>query len=84
MLTRVFKLPDSFVDWYLEHSGKNAVPSQVLLHVRRELFHAQWTAILDDEFVHAYQHGLVVDCLNHVRRRFYPRILTYSADYPER
>ncbi|RDB22554.1 hypothetical protein Hypma_009968 [Hypsizygus marmoreus] len=32
----------------------------------------------------AYHHGLVVTCLDGITRRFYPRIFTYSADYPEK
>lgn len=52
--------------------------------MNRELFHAQWRILLDDDFVQAYCHGIVVDCFDGVRRRFYPRILTYAADYPER
>ncbi|KAJ3535195.1 hypothetical protein NMY22_g6600 [Coprinellus aureogranulatus] len=43
-----------------------------------------WKILLDDEFVRAYRHGMVIDCFDGVRRRFYPRIMTYSADYPER
>ncbi|TEB31764.1 hypothetical protein FA13DRAFT_1791092 [Coprinellus micaceus] len=78
------KLPDSFNDWYLERSGKNTVPSEVLRHVRREVFQAQWGVLLDDDFVHAYEHGLAVKCPDNVKRRFYLRILTYAADYPER
>lgn len=78
------KLPDSFVDWYLQHSGKKTVPDDLLRHMRRELFHAQWDALLDEAFVQAYEQGLAVDCADGVRRRFYPRILTYAADYPER
>ncbi|KAJ3542953.1 hypothetical protein NMY22_g3318 [Coprinellus aureogranulatus] len=77
-------VPDAFHDWYLSLSGKKVVGDPVLTHVRRELFHAQWRILLDSEFTHAYEHGLVVDCPDNVRRRFYPRILTYSADYPER
>ena len=56
---------------------------EVLRHVRRELFHSQWRELLDDEFVHAYEHGLAVTCTDNARRRFYPRIMTYAADYPE-
>ncbi|KAJ3512823.1 hypothetical protein NMY22_g15219 [Coprinellus aureogranulatus] len=77
-------LPDAFHDWYLQQSGKKVVGDPLLTHIRRELFHAQWKILLDAEFVEAYQHGLVIDCLDGVCRRFYPRILTYSADYPER
>lgn len=77
-------MPDSFNDWYIQETGKNTVGEDVLRHVRRELFQAQWAALLDEEFLHAYEHGLVIDCPDKVRRRFYPRIMTYSADYPER
>ncbi|KAG8989787.1 hypothetical protein FRB90_002072 [Tulasnella sp. 427] len=39
---------------------------------------------MDDEFLHAYQHGIVVKCGDGVTRRLFPRIFTYSADYPEK
>lgn len=40
--------------------------------------------ILDDEFMEAYVHGIVILCADDLQRRFYPRIFTYSADYPEK
>lgn len=40
--------------------------------------------MLDAEFIAAYCHGIVVTCYDGIQRRFYPRILTYSADYPEK
>jgi hypothetical protein len=43
-----------------------------------------WDLILDKEFISAYEHGFVATCLDGIARRFYPRILTYSADYPEK
>jgi hypothetical protein len=55
-----------------------------MAHCHRELYHAQWGVILDDEFLEAYVHGIVVDCCDEIRRRFYPRIFTYSADYREK
>ena len=36
------------------------------------MFHEQWKSILDDEFVEAYLHGIVIECLDGVTRRFYP------------
>lgn len=78
------QLPDQFQDWYLRISGKKNVGDTLYTHLNREMFQAQWKILLDDEFVHAYQHGIVVDSFDGVRRRFYPRVLTYSADYPER
>lgn len=53
-------------------------------HCHRELLHAQWKILLDDEFMDAYQHGIVIACIDGIMRRFYPRIFTYSADYPEK
>ncbi|KAJ7777634.1 hypothetical protein DFH07DRAFT_976756 [Mycena maculata] len=46
--------------------------------------HAIWRLLLDDEFLEAYEHGIVIECQDGVFRRFYPRIFTYSADYPEK
>ena len=60
-------------------------PSDALLtHCRRELLQAQWDTLLDAEFLEIYVHGLVITCCDGVRRRFYPRFFTYSADYPEK
>lgn len=55
-----------------------------MAHCFRELTHEQWKVLLDDEFLHAYEHGIVIECRNGVMRRIYPRIFTYSADYPEK
>ncbi|RDB25667.1 hypothetical protein Hypma_006970 [Hypsizygus marmoreus] len=46
--------------------------------------HEQWRILLDDEFLHAYEHGLVVQCGDGITRCFYPRIFSYSADYEEK
>jgi hypothetical protein len=40
--------------------------------------------LLDDEFLEVYEHGIVILCCNSIAQRFYPRIFTYSADYPEK
>lgn len=60
-------------------------PSKSLIaHVRREIMHAQWALLLDGDFLQIYAHGIVIECTDGVLRRFYPRIFTYSADYPEK
>ncbi|EAU81343.2 hypothetical protein CC1G_07273 [Coprinopsis cinerea okayama7 len=43
-----------------------------------------WSLILDDELVDAIENGVVITCCDGIRRRFYIRIFTYSADYPEK
>lgn len=55
-----------------------------MTHCRRELMHAVWTKILDDDFIHAYIYGIVIKCIDGIERRIYPRFFTYSADYPEK
>ncbi|KAH7924391.1 hypothetical protein BV22DRAFT_1195981 [Leucogyrophana mollusca] len=75
-------LPDSVQD-FVRKNGRGAT-APLLAHCRRELFHEAWVLLLDDDFIEAYKHGIIVDCADGVRRRLYPRILTYSADYPEK
>jgi hypothetical protein len=56
----------------------------VLKHLKRDLFHAIWGVLLDDEFIHAYVHGLVVTLSDHISRLAFPRFFIYSMDYPEK
>ncbi|KIY49798.1 hypothetical protein FISHEDRAFT_40613 [Fistulina hepatica ATCC 64428] len=76
-------LPDSFNDFLQNHGIRATEP--LLTHCRRELFHAVWSLLLNDpEFLDAYENGIVLTCLDGVKRRVYIRIFTYSADYPEK
>lgn len=50
----------------------------------RDLFHACWDALIDDEFLEAWEFGFVVQCEDGVYRRLFIRFLAYSADYPEK
>ncbi|KAG2045967.1 hypothetical protein BDR06DRAFT_1040545 [Suillus hirtellus] len=77
-------LPDSFKDFTMKHFGGKGPSADFLAHCHRELYHAQWKILLDDEFVEAYKHGIMIRCCDGIEHRFYPRILTYSADYPEK
>ncbi|KAJ3710013.1 hypothetical protein C8R42DRAFT_541509, partial [Lentinula raphanica] len=58
--------------------------ADIITHCNRELYHAVWRHLLDDDFVHAYRYGVVIKCSDGVDRRIYPRFFTYSADYPEK
>ncbi len=40
--------------------------------------------LLDPEFMHAYVHGIVIECADGILHRVYPHFFTYSADYPEK
>jgi hypothetical protein len=82
---QVFKLPDSVKDILsslprISKSGMAALQT----HCRRELFHKCWNILLDADFLHAYRHGIVLKCPDGIFRRVFPRIFTYSADYPEK
>ena len=55
-----------------------------MTHCLREFFHEQWKILLDDEFIEAWIHGIDIQCPDGIERRFYPRIFTYSTDYPEK
>jgi len=69
----------------MEHAGGDKLPGDPLFtHCHRELFHAQWNDLLDDEFLHGYEHGMVFECGDNIKRQLFPRIFTYSADYPEK
>jgi hypothetical protein len=79
------QLPDSFESWISGwHPHWDTQRSQLMAHCRRELIQAAWKFILDDDFIHAMKYGVVVTCHDGIKRRIYPRIFTYSADYPEK
>jgi hypothetical protein len=77
--------PDSLQDQIKKfHQKWGTQQRDILAHCRRELMHAVWKLILDDDFLHAYKFGMVLRCQDGIERRIYPRVFTYSADYPEK
>jgi len=58
--------------------------ANTITHLKRELIQKVWELLLDDEFMEAYEHGIVITCADGVTRRIFPRFFTYSADYPEK
>ncbi|KAG2055844.1 hypothetical protein BDR06DRAFT_1044714 [Suillus hirtellus] len=55
----------------------------ILAHCKQELFHAILCILIDNDFVEAYKNGIVIKCYDGVHRRVFPRIFTYSTNYPE-
>ena len=45
---------------------------------------AIWLLLLDDDFMSTYAHGFLIICGNGVKRRVFPQIFTYVADYPKK
>ena len=78
------QLPDRIQDKIKNAIGK-AASRALLTHCRREIFQAAWLILIQDpEFLDAYVNGMIVDCIDRVRRRIFPRFFTYLADYPEK
>ncbi|TFK65061.1 hypothetical protein BDN72DRAFT_871914 [Pluteus cervinus] len=53
-------------------------------HCRGEIVQAVWNVLMDKKFMRAYRFGFVAQCSDGIERRVYPRIFTYSGDYPEK
>jgi hypothetical protein len=77
-------MSDEFKDFATHHNEGKGPTKVFFTHCRREFFHEQLKVIFDAEFIHAFKHGIVIECPDKIFRRFYPRIFTYSADYPEK
>ncbi|KZV59901.1 hypothetical protein PENSPDRAFT_694744 [Peniophora sp. CONT] len=82
------KIPDEFYnwyecDWYKRLTGYGA-SDEILAHCRSQLMHFVWKTLLDADFMEAYEHGIVIEWPDGTFRRVFPRVFTYSADYPEK
>lgn len=55
----------------------------MLTHLRREIVHAVWLLLSDDDFMHAYIHGLELEFIEK-NYLFFFRFFTGSHDYPEK
>ncbi|KIK80936.1 hypothetical protein PAXRUDRAFT_157298, partial [Paxillus rubicundulus Ve08.2h10] len=49
-----------------------------------ELMQVIWLLLMDDDFMHAYEFGIVVEFLDGICQWVFPWFFTYSADYPEK
>ncbi|EIW58937.1 uncharacterized protein TRAVEDRAFT_20783 [Trametes versicolor FP-101664 SS1] len=76
-------LPDALQDFYRAHY-KQVPSAETLRWCKCELMQQIWLQLLDTDFMEAYEHGIVLECGDGVLRRLFPRLLTYSADYPEK
>jgi hypothetical protein len=63
--------------------GKLATAA-MLTHLRRELAHAIWRLVLDEDLIRAYTKGEAIKLFDKITRVMFPRFLFYSADYPEK
>ncbi|KAG8741835.1 hypothetical protein FRC12_015532, partial [Ceratobasidium sp. 428] len=82
-LAHIPSLPDAIKDEITKSNGRPPT-ANLIIHLRRELMHAVLHELLDAEFLRAWRHGIVVTCADGIKRRVFPRLFTYAADYPER
>ena len=68
---------------YRQQFGESAT-ADMLTFLRREVMHAVWRLLLDNEFMDAYVNGIVIEFHDGVKQRIFPQFFTYSADYPEK
>jgi hypothetical protein len=77
------QLDDQIQEHYKKQFG-NPATAAVLKQLRKDLFHAIWTFLLDDDFIDAYVHSLVSKLADGIERLSFPRFFIYSMDYPEK
>lgn len=62
----ILKIPDSLDEILVDIAPKTQRPA-LKAHCRRELMHEIWCLLMDDDFLHAYQHGIVILCTDGVQ-----------------
>lgn len=77
------KLSDTIQDFDLQTFHCSATAA-TLTHRKRETMQAVWRFLLNAEFTHAYEHGIVIKFPDGIFRHVFPRIFTYAANYPEK
>ncbi|EJF61958.1 hypothetical protein DICSQDRAFT_59433 [Dichomitus squalens LYAD-421 SS1] len=82
-LAYVPSLPASLLRFYEDTYGAPASAAVIRL-LKYDLMTKVWLLLLNAEFMHAFEHGVIVVCGDGVTRRIFPRIFMYLADYPEK
>ena len=84
-LTYIPPFPDLLQDDLKDfHHKWDTQQRDILAHCHCGLMHAVWKFLLDNNFIHMYKYGMVLCCQDGIEQHIYPRIFTYSADYPEK
>ncbi|KAG2055702.1 hypothetical protein BDR06DRAFT_981715 [Suillus hirtellus] len=76
-------LSDNTQEIYCDIFGE-AMIDEVHMFCKHELVQAIWKLLLDKDFMHAYEHGMIVHCTDGITHCLFPHFFSYSADYPEK
>jgi len=77
------QLLDTIQDFYQQIFNILATVD-ILKFCRQELMQQIWLLLLNNDFMHAYEHGIVLLCGDNIKWQLFPHFFTYSADYPEK
>ena len=58
--------------------------ADIITYLKHELIQKVWELLLDDEFIEAYEHSIVITCADGITQQNFPCFFTYPADYPEK
>ena len=61
-----------------------AASAETLHYLKCSLMHEILCLILNEKFMNAYVHGIIVKCGDGILWRLFPRFFCYIADYPEK
>lgn len=67
------EIPDDLQDSYMKAYNGLPASADTITHLKRELVQKVWELLLDDEFLLAYQSGIVITCADGVTRQIFPR-----------
>ena len=78
------QLPDEFKDFLTKHLGDKSLSEVLCIHSHHELFYKKWKLLIDEEFINADHHDIVISCCDGARYWFCPQIFMYSTNYPKK
>jgi hypothetical protein len=77
------QLDNRIQDVYKTEFGIPATAA-MLTHLKRDLIHAVWKFLMDDDFIHAFVYGYVSKLRDGIERLSFPRFMIYAMDYQEK
>jgi hypothetical protein len=67
LLNKSSQLPGSFKAFAVSQNRGKTPNTAFMTFCHRELTHAQWKILLDDDFIQAWKHGIVVTCCDGIQ-----------------
>lgn len=72
----ISQLSNKIQDFYMNTYSMSA-STAVLTHCKCELMQAIWFYLLDSNFLHAYEHGIIIRCLDGISCQVFLQLFTY-------